>query len=99
VALCGAGTDTPQIMPSNYKRASSYLLSMAVTGVELRVKNQHTLALVQTYPHVQRHTICLKTMDRNGKKLENQKLSFVTFVVTIFNSSYYTNENYWLNLC
>jgi hypothetical protein len=33
------------------------------------------------------------------KKLENQKLSFVTFVVTIFNSNYYTNENYWLNLC
>jgi len=33
------------------------------------------------------------------KKLENQKLSFVTFVVTIFYSSYYTNENYWLNLC
>jgi hypothetical protein len=35
----------------------------------------------------------LKTMDQNGKKLENQKVSFVTLVVTIFYSSYYTNMN------
>jgi hypothetical protein len=79
----------PKLLP-NYPRRKTPGKTPGVINISGKDGNADSIRLYQREQGWMRR---LKDVGSKWKKLENQKVSFVTFVVTIFYSSYYTKVN------